>query len=518
MRTFFIKSELNTLMVLIFLFFSCSNEEINNNPEPEKPEEPGEEIVEVLPLDAPVIDNTTLIGKAMFGYQGWFSHPDAPNTPFKDTWHWGTIKGELDLEVEMFPDYREFCSDEKYSSDLTYPNGEMVPFYSASNERTVLRHMKWLRDYHLDGVFLQRFITELTNDDRIKQIRDLTTRHIIKGCEKYGRVFALMYDGCKNNVDDIINDWKYMVDNLNITDSERYLYHDGLPLLSIYGYTVYDGTAESLKKLMDFFTDENSGKYRASVMLVLNDNWFEKDEEWKSSFKRAKIISQWPVGRFSDISSFRSSYMLNQFYPAKSWCDENNVIFYPIVYPGFSWTNLKDEGIKNQIPRNGGSFMWSQVYSYIENGVKGIFLAMFDEVDEGTSCFKMAENASMAPQQGWWLNLDADGYKLPSDWYLRIASKVSQVLKDKNKLTINLETPPLSGMAVYPQDEKGILLKFPDFPDFDNFSVSVDNGQSWPYTVEDNTGEFFIELSAGTYEIIIRQGEKDIPMGEILLN
>ena len=51
---------------------------------------------------------------------------------------------------------------------------------------------------------------------------------------------------------------------------------------------------------------------------------------------------------------------------------------------------------------------------------------MFDEVDEATAVFKVAARRQDAPDQGYWLTLDADGFNLPSDWYLRLAGEISR--------------------------------------------------------------------------------------------
>ena len=54
-------------------------------------------------------------------------------------------------------------------------------------------------------------------------------------------------------------------------------------------------------------------------------------------------------------------------------------------------------------------------------------IAMFDEVNESTAMFKLAARRQDAPDQGYWLTLDADGYELPSDWYLRIAGEITRM-------------------------------------------------------------------------------------------
>jgi hypothetical protein len=54
---------------------------------------------------------------------------------------------------------------------------------------------------------------------------------------------------------------------------------------------------------------------------------------------------------------------------------------------------------------------------------------MFDEVDEGTAIFKAAETQAEVPAQGHFLSLDADGEKVPSDWYLRVTGEIGRMLR-----------------------------------------------------------------------------------------
>ena len=65
-----------------------------------------------------------------------------------------------------------------------------------------------------------------------------------------------------------------------------------------------------------------------------------------------------------------------------------------------------------------------------------LYVAMFDEMDEGTAIFKLAENASQLPTEGNLLALDADdGYKnVPSDWYLRIVGNATKLIRQGKQL------------------------------------------------------------------------------------
>ena len=67
----------------------------------------------------------------------------------------------------------------------------------------------------------------------------------------------------------------------------------------------------------------------------------------------------------------------------------------PVMWPGFSWFNLKSRASGsqnhdkvtspefNKIPRLGGRFMWAQAHQFVADAnIKTIWMAMFDEVDE----------------------------------------------------------------------------------------------------------------------------------------
>jgi hypothetical protein len=70
----------------------------------------------------------------------------------------------------------------------------------------------------------------------------------------------------------------------------------------------------------------------------------------------------------------------------------------------------------------GGEFYWRQFDTATTLGVEMAYVAMFDEVDEGTAIFKVTNNP---PTQGRFQTYEG----LPSDWYLRLTGEGSKVLR-----------------------------------------------------------------------------------------
>ena len=468
-------------------------------------------------LEVPPVDNSSYAGKAMFGYQGWFGHPD-DDSPRPHYWHWGNLDqiGTDPLEVEMYPDMRELCASERYETAYTLPSGRNAEVFSAGNKQTVIRHMKWVRDYNTDGVFVQRFISEY-GDQVVMAFRDCTTVAVMEGCETYDRVFSIMYDGIANRVEDIKTDWMHMVDDLGITSSDAYLNHEGRPLVALWGYTVRsDATVDQLVELIDWFHNTAEPKYQASIKLGLNDNWFNKDQVWLDAFDKVEVISPWSVGRYNNQAGY-DSYVSNQIIPGMNWCNTHDVLYVPVLFPGFSWYNLKEGGTKNQIRRNGGDFFWLQAYGAINKNVESLYFAMLDEVDEATAFFKTAENSEQAPAQEYWLNLDADGENLPSDWYLRCAGQATQMLRGDIAKTSSLGTPDEGVMTIRPSKNDGCTLTFifPDFEGQSTIEISLDGGLTYPYSIDDDLGEYHLGgLGEGTFDIFVRHpGSAAVPMG-----
>ncbi len=80
-----------------------------------------------------------------------------------------------------------------YATAFKLADGKPAEVYSAFNGKTVIRHFKWMQDYGIDGVFVQRFAGEVFNPPGLRQFNTVLD-HCREGANKYGRTYAVMYD------------------------------------------------------------------------------------------------------------------------------------------------------------------------------------------------------------------------------------------------------------------------------------------------------------------------------------
>ena len=117
------------------------------------------------------------------------------------------------------------------------------------------------------------------------------------------------------------------------------------------------------------------------------------------------------------------------------WCREHSLDYQPVVFPGFSWHNLKPESVLKQILRPTGGFLWSQFVAAKRAGAGVIYVAMFDEVDEGTAIFKCTNEPRVGPNPF----LTYEG--LPSDYYLQLTSEGARLLRGVIPVSNKLPLP-----------------------------------------------------------------------------
>jgi hypothetical protein len=100
-----------------------------------------------------------------------------------------------------------------------------------------------------------------------------------------------------------------------------------------------------------------------------------------------------------------------------------------VVFPGFSWHNLRGDARSDAVPRLQGRFLWSQYVAAKRSGATMVYQAMFDEMDEGTAIFKCTAN----PPVGASTFLTNEG--LASDHYLKLVGAASRMIRGELPLS-----------------------------------------------------------------------------------
>lgn len=379
-------------------------------------------------------------GLVMAGYQGWFRQPDK-GMMYPDEEH---------TRIDMWPDVSEY--KKTYPTGLKLKDGTVARFFSSKDKSTVDLHFKWMQEYGLDGVFMQRFFSAAQPGTE----RNIVLKNAMEAASKYERAIGVMYDlsGLKVSGQDcssLIEDWKYLVDSLKVTNqsgTQTYIFFNGKPLVTIWGIGFpdrpYDIRNIGLERFIDFL--KNDPEYGGcSIMLGVPTFWRDlnadciHDPYLHTLIKQADIVLPWMVQRFTpllhnDMDRYRDVILADM-----EWCKENGIDYVPCVYPGFSWHNLSrfefPDDIKpsGSIPRQGGRFFWQQISTAINAGVTMLYVAMFDEVNEGTAIFKCSDNPPVGKSIRF---IDMDG--MPSDHYLWLSGEAGKMLRKEKPLSFGM--------------------------------------------------------------------------------
>ena len=397
----------------------------------------------------------TYKGLVMCGYQGWFrAEGDASNRGWG---HFGR-GSKFDPEnntIDIWPDVSEY--EKTYETDFSYPDGSKAKVFSSVDESTTDLHFKWMKEYGIDGVFMQRFYG-VTRGKKHRKFQDKILKNAFKASQKYDRAIAVMYDlsglqAGKDDCQNVINDWKHLVDDLKVKNfgkKQTYLHHNDKPLVTIWGVGFpdrsYDIKKIGLDKLIDFL--KNDPEYGGcSVMLGVPTYFRELDKDCLPDpylhelIESVDIVLPWMVQRFTPLVHKPMDHIRDHVKADIKWTKERGVDYVPIVYPGFSWRNLslKHKDLARYtaygaIPRLGGRFYWDQMATMIQAGAEMIYVAMFDEIDEGTAIFKVSDTPPNSDKAHF---IDNDG--MPSDQYLWLTGLGAKMLR--KEIPVKLDMP-----------------------------------------------------------------------------
>ncbi|MCX7017228.1 MAG: glycoside hydrolase family 71/99-like protein [Candidatus Sumerlaeota bacterium] len=381
----------------------------------------------------PGVDTSTLEGKVMCGYQGLFTcEGDGSGIP----WNHYNINKRFEpgaCHIDFWPDVAELGQDEKYPTPFRHADGSVAYVFSSYNPKTVQRHFEWMRNAGIDGAFVQRFASNTANEASYNRL-NVVLANCREAANRVGRAYVVMYDlsGMKpGQIQRVIDDWKSLVDKMRIgrdANDHAYLRHKGKPVVAAWGMGFKDRltTMPEWAQFIDFL--KNDATYGGfTVMLGVPTGWRTLDRDclddpaFSTNVAEADIISPWTVGRYRTPEA-AAEHAKTRWAPDIEWRRRNGKDYLPVVFPGFSWHNMKD-GPLDAIPRLKGRFFWKQCVEAKRAGATMLYVAMFDEMDEGTAIFKCANN----PPVGATSFLTFEG--LPSDYYLRLAGQAGRLLR-----------------------------------------------------------------------------------------
>jgi glycoprotein endo-alpha-1,2-mannosidase len=374
----------------------------------------------------------TYKGLVMAGYQGWFNcEGDGADRGWT---HYNKNGKFVDgsCTIDYWPEMDEYKV--KYKTPFKFADGSPAYVFGSFDESTVDLHFKWMKEYGIDGVFMQRFFEVLTNPKRVKH-NDKVLASAIKAANKYGVAICLMYD--IGSMDDakyqlIFEDWKHLVDDLKLTNQGKnstYLFHNNKPLIALWGISAggrESGHIPEIFDIVDFF--KNDPKYGGcSIHLGIPSRWrtlgadTKDDPRLLEAVKLADVVHPWLVGRYNEQSY--ETYRKENIIEDVKWCATNSKSYAPTVYPGFSWHNMKGDQ-SDKIPRNKGEFYWKQIAGAIESGAEMLYVAMFDEIDEGTAIMKCAHQVPVG--KSVFVPIEKE---VPSDHYLWLTGMAGKMLR-----------------------------------------------------------------------------------------
>ncbi len=402
-----------------------------------------------------------LIGKSVAGYQVWF----VAGNPTSGWTHWsaGTsgAPGKGTSHFEICPDITEYSDlDLKPTNLAPMGNGNPFKLFTSSSQSVIDIHLKWMKDYGIDGAAVQRFISSIGNS--IIQSPNSTPLKIKQAAEANGRIFYICYDtssdGFAGTWADVIKfDWVYNVEqNNNLTTSPAYAKVGNKPVVQLWGpgFKDNDCTVAEALDLIDFL--QKRGCY---VIGGTPTHWRDygsdsrgpsnpapNNEDYMPVYLKYDMISPWMAGRIRTVADANNFY--THWLDDKTKCDQNNIKYMPCIFPGFGWSNW-NSGSPNSAPRSNGEFMWAQARNIKKLGVSSMYFGMFDEYDEGTAIMKNATDWSTIPTDQYFQTSSIDGIWCSSDFQLRTAGAAIEMLKGTRPVTTNVPVPYSNGPVYY---------------------------------------------------------------------
>jgi autotransporter-associated beta strand protein len=368
-----------------------------------------------------LVDTTSLKGKVMAGYQGWFN---APNDLDDGGWkHWvrNNTMTAPNFTIDAWPDLTEYDPASLFrAGKVMTAGGAPAYLFSPASYAPVSRHFRWMRKHNIDGAFVQRFHPQAGAQP------EWVLRHVSQAAAEEGRIWAVEYD-VSGMADATVAaklqaDWEWLTTGFDLLNDPRYAREGGKPVVFIWGFPFADRnfTPASATAAVDYFIAQG-----AYVIGGIPNVWKSLGAAWQTHMEKYHGLLIWQNNSTSDAALIRN----------------RGQDFYPHVWPGFSWAHLK------QLPatpptqytdRAGGQYYWDKGRDWINGGgADRLFIGMFDEYDEGTQIIPMTDDPPL-PHPEWGRFINNQGK--PGDWWLMLTDELKRMMWGQRANTGTLPT------------------------------------------------------------------------------
>jgi len=229
--------------------------------------------------------------------------------------------------------------------------------------------------------------------------------------------------------------------NSGITSDARYLHHKGQPVLLLWGFfpdRIWS-QPQYCKPLIDFL--QAPGPYQAAVVGGGAQNWRSTGTtDFIAMLMSLTAWQPWQVGHYTSggATAITSSWAADQ-----TMCNNSNVLFIPVLFAG---THIAGPPpIPPQLPnapRRNGNFLWEQFVAASQLNINSAFVAMFDEVNEGTEIMKVSNTP---PTNAAFITFEG----ATSDWYLRLCGLGEAMLRSGTPITATIPISPFATNLFY---------------------------------------------------------------------
>jgi len=190
------------------------------------------------------------------------------------------------------------------------------------------------------------------------------------------------------------------------------------------------------ERLLDFL--QHDSEYGGCAIMLGVPAYFRRlaidtnpDPYLHDLIRRADVVMPWNPQRYTPHLQNETQRYATNVSDDLAWCAVNGIEYAACVYPGFTWYNLSrlkfgGHHPTNQIPRQKGRFYWGQIEGAAAAGAEMLYVAMFDEVDEGTAIMKVAAQPPVADAPALFVGLEPG---VPSDHFLWLTGEAGRLIR-----------------------------------------------------------------------------------------